>query len=112
MVSKIKRCLEAQRSVLDLLVLHNRQIILRNLRKKLKFRRYWEKPYLKLRDSFGAYRLVFEYFKDNDHEDFKKLTRMSVDQFNLLHNLVRRKLEKNSWRNPVSTELRLASVIM
>lgn len=112
MVCKVKPCNQAKRKVLDLIVLHNRQIMLRNLRKKIKYRRYWEKPYLKLRDSFGAYTLVFEYFKDNDHEDFKKLTRMSVDEFNLLHNLVKRKLEKNSFRKPISSELRLASVVM
>lgn len=88
------------------------QLNLQNLQKQQKYGRYWVKQYLKLRNKFLAYRLVFKYLRDNDHEDFKKLIRMSVDQFNLLHDLVQRKLENSSNRELISTELRLASLVM
>jgi len=81
------------------------------LKKKYKIsRRWWIKPHLsvQIRHNFGAHQKLFKYFKTSDHEEFFKFTRMSVEQFDMLHNLLKPKLEKRSHRKPLETELRLA----
>lgn len=80
-------------------------------RKKYKTsRRWWVKPHLsvEMRYNFGAHHKLFKYFKTSDHEELFNFTRMSVDQFDMLHNLLKLKLEKKSNRTPLATELRLA----
>lgn len=68
------------------------------------------KPHLsvEMRQNFGAHQKLFKYFKTSDHEELFKFTRMSIDQFDMLHNLLKSKLEKKSNRTPLTTELRLA----
>lgn len=48
------------------------------------------------------------YFRTNDHEEFFKLTRMSVQQFDHLHDLLKFKLKKTSRRESLPTEIRIA----
>lgn len=103
---------DSRKNLLSIIILHQRLLYLRNKRKKIIIRRNWVKPFLKDRDSLGAYKNIFLYFKENDHPEFKKLTRMSVRQFDLLHRLIQGKLVKNSPREPVSTEIRLAAVVV
>ena len=80
--------------------------------KKGNFRRWWVRPHLRLRNYYGAYKTLFKYFKNFDHEEFKKLTRLSPRQFDILHTLLKRKLTKKStFRQPLSSEMRLAAVV-
>lgn len=73
-------------------------------------RRWWVKPHLsmQIRQNFGAHQKLLQYFKTSDHEEFFKFTRMSVEQFDMLHSLLEPKLKKRSHRTPLATELRLA----
>lgn len=87
-------------------------IRIRRLRRCQKFRRWWIRPYLKLRNYYGAFTTLFKYFKNNDQEEFEKLTRLSVKQFNILHILLKKKLKKKKvCREPLCSELRLAAVL-
>ncbi|XP_043462833.1 protein ALP1-like [Leptopilina heterotoma] len=74
------------------------------------FRRWWVKPHIKthMRELFGAFDTIFNYFVNNDHENFRKMVRMSVEQFEELHGLIHHRLQKRSLRQPLSTRLRLA----
>lgn len=74
------------------------------------FRCWWVKPHIRthVRDLFGAYDSLFQYFILNDHESFQKIVRISVDQFEELHDLISHRLQKRSLRQPLSTRLRLA----
>lgn len=81
------------------------------LKKKHKIsRRWWVKPHLhiEIRKNLGAHEKLFKYFKTRDHEEFFKFTRISVEQFDMLHDALKLKLEKRSNRKPLATELRLA----
>lgn len=81
------------------------------LKKKRKIcRRWWVKPHLsmEIRHNIGAHEKLFKYFKISDHEEFFKFTRMSVEQFDVLHTLLKPKLQKRSHRVPLATELRVA----
>lgn len=84
------------------------------LKKRAKIRRrWWVKPHISvhMRQTFGAYTKLFTYFQINDHEEFFKLTRMSIQQFNNLHNLLKPKLRKRSHRKPLLTEIRVAATL-
>ena len=59
-------------------------------------RRWWVKPELEVRDTYGAYATVFTYFKLCDHEAFKKFLRMSVPEFAYLFSLVEPALKKRA----------------
>lgn len=78
--------------------------------KSLCSRRWWVKPHISvnMRQNHGAHRRLLLYFRLRDHEEFFKSTRMSVQQFDYLHNLLKPKLRKRSKRNPLPTEVRLA----
>lgn len=107
---------EIRRRTLGILILCNRLfevvLLLRMLKLiKKNLRRWWVKPHIScaLRDQFGFHSLLFTYFKMNDEEEFERLTRMKIHQFNTLLNLVRVHLEKQSViRVPLCPELRLA----
>lgn len=84
------------------------------LRKRRKItRRWWVKPHISIdmRYNFGAHTKLVTYFKTNDHEEFFKFTRMSVEQFNFLHDLLKPKLQKQSHRIPLPTEIRFAATL-
>ena len=82
-------------------------------RMKRKVRRWWVKPHISRQNRFiyGAHSTIFSFFKLHDHEEFYKFTRMSVPQFIYLHELVKERLTKNSFRESLSSELKLAAVI-
>jgi len=87
------------------------QKIRRILKEKRKIsRRWWVKPHLsmQIRHNFGAHQKLLQYFKTSNHEEFLTFTRMSVEQFDMLHSLLEPKLKKRSHRTPLATELRLA----
>lgn len=73
-------------------------------------RRWWVKPHLlsDIRINFGAHMKLCTYFRTSDHDEFFKMTRMSVHQFDHLHDLLKPKLLKRSRREPLPTELRVA----
>jgi len=66
---------------------------------------------MNMRKNFGAHRKLFAYFKTSDYEEFFKLTRMSVQQFDHLHNLSKPRLLKRSQRAPLPTEIRIAATL-
>ena len=103
-----------RRKFLRLIFLYQHLTNLRFKRKRVILRRYWVKPHLTvgMRNAEGAFRTLFLRFKETDHEEFFKLTRMSPMQFEFLHSLTREKLAKSSFRESLSTELRLAAVIV
>lgn len=80
------------------------------LRKKRKVRRWWIKPHIapNMRDTFGAHKKLFKYFLISNHEEFFKFTRMSVQQFEHLNNLLAPRLQKRSRRKPLPPEIRVA----
>ncbi|KYM96983.1 hypothetical protein ALC62_03007 [Cyphomyrmex costatus] len=61
-----------------------------------------------MRESFGAHRRLFSYFQKTDHEEFFKFTRMTPHQFDILHGLLKKYLEKKSFRESLPTDLRIA----
>lgn len=65
------------------------RLILRRRRRRL--RRWWVKPLLSMdvRQKLGAHRKLFMYFRTTDHEEFYNLTRMSVQQFDYLHDMLK-----------------------
>lgn len=84
------------------------RIILKRRRRIV--RRWWVKPHLytNIRHELGAHQKLFMYFQTNDHEEFYNFTRMSVQQFNYLHDLLKPMLKKRSRREPLPTEVRVA----
>lgn len=83
-------------------------------KKKKRLRRWWLKPHLypQMRSLFGAYENLCVYFALNDHEEFFNFMRISVDDFNYLHELTRARLSKISTRRkPISSEIRLAATL-
>jgi len=78
-------------------------------RRHRKVRRWWVKPhiYTNIRQKFGAHQKLFTYFQTTDHE-FYNLTRMSVQQFDYLHDQLKPLLIKRSRREPLPTEIRIA----
>lgn len=80
------------------------------LKENRNLRRWWVKPHntLEVRVRDGAFNKLFEYFRINDHEEFYKFTRMTPQQFEELHEMVKHRLQKYSRRTPISSEQRLA----
>lgn len=103
--------IETSRLYLNLLLMWTQIIKIRIiLRRKRIVRRWWVKPHLStdIRLKLGAYRKLFMYFRRSDHEEFYKMTRMSVQQFDYLHDLLKPMLTKRSRREPLPTEIRIA----
>lgn len=73
-------------------------------------RRWWVRPDLRLpmRELNGAYMHTFLHFKHNNTEQFYNFVHMSVAQFQFLYQIVRPRLVKRSWREPLDPQLRLA----
>lgn len=103
---------DSRSNILKVLLAYHNLLMLKKKRKQICSRRWWVKGHLKERNICGAYRVLFLYFKEQDHEEFYKLTRMTPCQFDLLHEIVKKKLKKSSWRESISSEMRLASVIV
>lgn len=81
-------------------------------RKKAIQRRWWIRPVNRLRNCQGFYHNLFQELFQNDHEEFFGLYRMWPEQFELLVNLLRPHLQKNSIRTPLPTELRVAVTLL
>jgi len=107
----MEKVLKNYLNLLLLMLLHIKKIRLYRLRNRRKItRRWWVKPHISrnIRNNFGAHRTLFIYFRTNDHEEFFKLTRMSVQQFDHLHDLLNLKLKKRSYRESLPTKIRIA----
>ena len=79
------------------------------------YRRSNTKPHIteEIRNKIGAYTTLFKYFYVHNHEEFIALTRMTVDQFDLLYELIRPKLSKpyTTGRKPLSSNIKLAATL-
>lgn len=78
------------------------------------WRRYWVKPHLypTVRNTHGAFAVAFSYMKVNNHEEFYEIYRMNEHQFDQLHEMLRKDLQKvYAVREPLSSELKLAVML-
>lgn len=71
-------------------------------------RRWWMLPDKRERPHLGAYTTLFLKYKHTNHEEFFKMTRLTVEQFEELLNLIRSALIKTSMRESLDPEFRLA----
>lgn len=71
-------------------------------------RRWWIRPLNYSRETQGTYRNLFRELRTMDHEEFFDYTRMNVQQFDYICNLVRPYLTKRSIRTPLPLQLRVA----
>ena len=78
------------------------------LNKCHRIRRWWTKPHLKedVREEYGAFSTIYYHFKENDHAEFYNFVGVTIDQFNILLELVQPKLIKRSRRKALCPELR------
>ena len=79
-------------------------------KRRKKFRRWWSKPLIRNNylTGYGDYARVFNYFKLHDEEQFINFTRMNVQVFMYIYNLIRERLVKRSQRPPLPPELRFS----
>lgn len=75
-------------------------------RRKQRKRRFWVRPINQNRLQQGDYAALFQELKE-DVDMFFKYTRMTVDCFYTLLEMVRPQLEKSNWR-ALPAELRLS----
>ena len=80
-------------------------------KRKKKYRRWWVRPCNRLRHIEDAFEKVFLKYKQTDHEMFYSLTRLSVDLFDELLESIGPHIQKNSYREFLSPEFRLAFTI-
>lgn len=80
---------------------------------KKRFRRWWSKPIIRYNylTGYNGFASIFKYFQLNDEEEFINFTRMNVQTFEYLYQLVRERLTKRSRRPPLPSELRLGLTI-
>ena len=96
-----------------LIVAHCWNLFLMILRLKMqlskrRIRRWWVRPINYSRTTQGTYDNLFREMRTTDHEEFFEYTRMNVQQFNYICDLVRPYLLKQSIRTPLSLQLRVA----
>lgn len=75
-------------------------------KKKKRFRRWWVKPHIRVnvRNAYGSFATFFAYFKLEDHEEFNKMFRLTVDQFLELYELLKSNLKKSiPRREPINS---------
>lgn len=84
------------------------QIIACYLLLKRPNRRWWMLPDKRERSCLGAYCTLFLKYKRTNHEEFFKMTRLTVEQFEELLNLLHPALTKASMREFLHPEFRLA----
>lgn len=82
-------------------------LIILLLRKRRSLRRYWVRPLLQLRPTHGIFHSQYEFLKQHEQETFFQYTRLTVEQFDVILELVGPSLEKHSIRQPLSPEFRL-----
>lgn len=85
-------------------------IYVQQVRGRRRLRRWWSKPRIRWNylTGYGGYGRVFLYFQLNDEEEFINLTRMNIDAFETLLQLVENRLIKRSPRHALPPELRLS----
>lgn len=76
--------------------------------KKKRIRRWWVRPINYGRETQGIYRNLFRELRTTDQEEFFDYTRMNVQQFDYICDLVRPYLTKRSIRTPLPLQLRVA----
>lgn len=82
-----------------------------SLRRRTYSRRWWIRPINMQRERIGYYANLCTFMKQHDEEQFLKLTRMSILQFQELLALVAPKLAKIRTRETVCPEERLLITI-
>ncbi|XP_065093370.1 uncharacterized protein LOC135714036 isoform X1 [Ochlerotatus camptorhynchus] len=75
-------------------------------------RRWWVRPSNENRDTEGFFETEYMLMRNRDPEYFIKSVRMNPDAFDLLLSKVGGRLEKFSWRKPISPECRLFMTLM
>lgn len=75
---------------------------------KRRIRRWWMRPINYSREIQGIYNNLFRELRTTDHEVFFEYTRMNVQQFNYICDLVKPYLVKRSIRTPLPLQLRVA----
>lgn len=80
--------------------------------RRLPRRRWWVRPVNRVRNVKGFYHNLVQELLTEDHEEFFSLFRMWPEQFQLLVELVRPHMPKNSIRTPLPTELRVAVTLL
>ena len=76
-------------------------------RKRNNFRRYWVRPFLMRRAQFGFFEAHFQFLVEQDEETFYQCTRLTVQQFYVLLDILGDSLDKDSIRTPLSPDFRL-----
>ncbi|XP_067214458.1 uncharacterized protein [Linepithema humile] len=79
--------------------------------RKSRNRRWWMLPDKRERPHLGAYTTLFLKYKYTNYEEFFKMTRLTVEQFEELLNLTRSALIKTSMRESLDSEFRLAFTV-
>lgn len=74
-------------------------------------RRWWMLPDKRERSYLGVYTTLFLKYKHTNHEEFFKMTRLTVKQFEDLLTLTSPDLQKNSNREFLDPEFRLAFTV-
>lgn len=111
--AKVKIDKEMEEELLYILLLSlSRNLLMLSAAKirtlKRKVRRWWIRPVNYPRESQGIYNNLFRELKNTDHEEFFEYTRMAVQQFNYICDLVNPYLSKRSIRTPLPVKLRVA----
>lgn len=78
---------------------------------KNRIRRWWVRPVNYSRETQGTYTNLFKELRTMGHEEFFDYTRMNVQQFDYICNLVRIYLTKRSIRTPLPLQLRVAMTL-
>lgn len=95
-------CAQGWNLILLMLLLAKMQV------KKKRIRRWWVRSINYPREYQGIYRNLFRELRTTDHEEFFDYTRMNVQQFEYICDLVRPYLIKRSIRTPLPLKLRVA----
>lgn len=90
---------------LYLLYLCYRMVLSLNIRQQ---RRWWVRPFLLERDLDGYFAATYLKLKQSDPEEFFKHTRMNIQKYEQLLELLKQHLTKKSIRPPIDFECRLA----
>ncbi|XP_031781075.1 putative nuclease HARBI1 [Nasonia vitripennis] len=79
-------------------------------RRRKKFKRWWSKPLIRQNylTGYGGYAMTFQYFQLHDEEQFINFTRMNVQTYMYVYDLVRERLVKRSIRPALPPELRFS----
>lgn len=75
--------------------------------KKPYYRRWWIRPTNRNRHVFGLHKTLIDTMRNLDEDEFFTFTRMSVETFDELLNLLRGRLQKHSQRQYIVPDIRL-----